>query len=179
MEIAHRRPEKDPTDRAQNGIADPAVQPGHGSGQDAALEAIPHHEILAGSQLAHEVVQAREIVTVIRVAHDDVCALRRFDPATQGTPIPLALYLYDPRSEIARNPLRAVFAPIVGDDDLALDARLREKGADLVDADGEGFGLVETRQYDGEFDGAADKQGRFNEARIHRKLCPTRDGDVQ
>ena len=57
MEITAWAAEEQAADRAENGIAQIAMQRRHGAWCDAAQETITHHELISGPQFLHEAIQ--------------------------------------------------------------------------------------------------------------------------
>ncbi len=134
MRILDRRAEKEVQDAGKDRVADVAVHPRHGSGQNASLEAIAHHQLVAPAQLLDKGRQPREVVGIVGVAHDDVLAQGGRDPSLQSATVTLALDVDHARPLVAGQLLRTVGAAIVGHDDLTADAHAVEARARLGDA---------------------------------------------
>jgi hypothetical protein len=150
MEVANRDLEEEAANEGKDRIAEHPVKERHGAGRDAALEPVPHDELGAFAQLPDEGVEAGEIIGIIGVAHDDVFAAGRADPANQRGAIAACGDRLNPGAFFLGDLLRAVGAAIVGDQDLALDSRPVEIVACLADAGREGFGLVQAWHQDGQ-----------------------------
>ena len=117
---------------------------------DAALEAIAHDERIAFAQLLHEALEAREIVAVVGIAHDDVASARRGDSGCKrGTVAPLG-HRHDARSRARRERRRAVVRAIVGHQHFPGDACALQESARLAYAASDGRRLVEARHEDRE-----------------------------
>src|SRR5580700_3237288 len=56
----------------QTGIAEVPVERRHCAWLDAALEPIPHYEVVALAQFVNKIRNLTEIVTVVGIPHDDV-----------------------------------------------------------------------------------------------------------
>ena len=171
MEIADAGAEEHPPDQAEHGIAEIAVQERHGAGRDAAGKAVAHHEVGAFAQLGEKQLEAGEIVAVVGVAHDDEAAARRGDPGPQRRAVAALGHRDDAGAARQRIFHRAVARAVVRDQDFAGDAGAGEEAMRLVDAGGDGLGLVEARHQDGELDVAACslRDGRLDGV---RRQCP-------
>jgi hypothetical protein len=125
---------EDPADARQHRVAQPPVRPGHRARLDPAQEPIADHEVVAFSELGDQRRDRSEVIARIGVTHDDEPSLRRVDAADQRAAVSLSLNVDDPGAELAREQLRTVAAPIVGDDDLGRVPALVDGLARLGDA---------------------------------------------
>ena len=131
------------------------MQQRHGALLDAALEAVAHHEAMAGTQLFDEAFQPGEIVAVVRVPHDDVAAARRGDSARQRCAVAALGNLHEASPCSLRQSLRAVARAVVGDQHLAGNSRALEEAARLGDAGGHRGCLVEAGHENRQLDHAS------------------------
>src|SRR5262245_52490759 len=100
----------------------------------AAAKPVSHHEVKALAQFGHETVQLTEVVAVVAVSHDHEPAARRANAAEQRTAIPPRFDIDHARTARDRDVTRSVRAPVVGDQDLAVDVGTLEKRSRLADA---------------------------------------------
>src|SRR5262249_23678628 len=114
----------------------------------AAQEAVAHHQVVALAQPDEEVVEVGEIVAVVAIAHDDVAPARCADSGEQRAAVAAGGDVDYTRAPTARDLLRAIGAAVVGDDDLAVDARIAQIPFGLLDAGSQRFRLVEARHQD-------------------------------
>ncbi len=115
VEIAELRLEKDTADETQERIAQPTMEPGHGSPLYAAFEPVPHNKIVSFSQLSYEPIEPREVIGIIGVTHNHETPFRCFNAAGKGRSIAAFRNRYDSRAETLRNGLGTVGRAIVGD----------------------------------------------------------------
>src|SRR3954451_9907922 len=92
----------------------------------------------------------KEIIAVIRVAHDDVFAPRRFDPPHQGVPISPFFHGDHPGAEALRNFDGTVGAAVIRHDQLTIDSRLADAPRSLAQTRAKGIRLVEAWNHNGE-----------------------------
>ena len=166
MKIAAGVREQEAADGRQDRVPEIAVQKRHGAGRDAAPEAVSHDEVVSVAKLLDEGHQGREVVAVVRVAHDDELAGCRLDAAHEGAPVAFLLHVDDTRPESFRDLDRAVRAAVVGDDDLAFEIVLAERSSRLRDTRLEGLRFVETGHYDRELELPAGVITNFRHVRI-------------
>jgi len=159
VEVADAAAEEHPPEERQHGVAEVAVQRGHGVARDPALEPVAHHELVAGAQAFHERADRGEVVAAVGVGHDDVAAARRLDAAHQRGAVPLLRDLDDARAGLLGERLRAVGAAVVGDEDLARGAGVREAGERGAYAGGDRLRLVEARHEHRDLDGGLGHAG--------------------
>jgi hypothetical protein len=126
--------------------------PRHGAGRDAALEAIAHHQLVAGTQRGNERIEAGEVVAVVGIAHDDVTATCRLNADGKRRAVPPQSNGHHPRAVTLRDLLAAVGRAVVGNEDFARDPRPLEETLRLADAGRKRLGLIEARHQDGELD---------------------------
>ena len=102
MKIAHRTLEEQASNPGENGIPEIAVQWRHRARQNSALEPVSHHQVISFAQLSDERIQLREIVTVIRIAHQNESSARGCDASVQRAPVTARLDRNDSRSKRPR-----------------------------------------------------------------------------
>src|SRR5262245_28835697 len=91
---------------------------------DSTLEAIPHDELLTGSQLSDKRAKSGEIIAVVRVAHDHEAPGGRLNPSDQrGTVASVGNANYA-SAELLGPLLRSVSPASVGDKHFPTDAAL-------------------------------------------------------
>ena len=123
---------------------------GHRPRINSALESISHHEVGAVPQLIEVFVEAREIIAVVGVAHDDVAAASRFNPPEQRRAITASGDAHDPRAVAAGDFPRPIGAAVVRDQDLSGQLFPSEERLGLGNARPDGFSLIEARHEDRE-----------------------------
>ena len=152
MGVADWRVKEDLVDARKNRVAEPAVRPRHRARLDAAQKAIADHQVVAVAQLRDQRGDGREVIAGVGVAHHDESSLRRIDAADEGAAVALALNLHHVRAELTRYQLRAVGAPVVGDDDLRGEPAFGDRVASLRDARGQRLDLVEAGHHERDLD---------------------------
>src|SRR5580700_8730656 len=95
MEVTAWASEKDPANSRQDRIANVTMQRRHRSRFNAAFESISHDQSVAFAQPGDKCVQVAEIVTVVRVAHDDEAPMRGPNSAQQRSTIAFAVNRHD------------------------------------------------------------------------------------
>jgi len=90
MEVSAGGFEKQAPDAGENGIPEILVQGWHGTGLNAAQEAIAHHQLTSLAQFLQQSRHISEVVAAVGIAHDDISAARGADPAHQGTAVSFA-----------------------------------------------------------------------------------------
>ena len=144
---------------------------------NAARETISHDEIGAGAELGNECVEPLEIVTVIRVAHDDEAPSARGDAAEQSTAVAFLSDRCDACSRAERDLPRAIGTAIVRNDDLTAYAASQQKRSRLIDTGAERFRFIEARHEDGELRSArsfARRSSRGRRLRTHHATSSAR-----
>ncbi len=153
VDVVDRSPEPPAPQPGENRIPEPAVEPGHRTGQNTPpsggqtaalddLEALP--------QLFDEARNLPEVVAGVRITHDDEPAARRGNPSHQRAPIAPGLDNHHARSEPLRDAGRPVGASIVRNHDLPFDPGPAQRALRFPDADGQRVRLVETGNDDGD-----------------------------
>src|SRR6185312_486813 len=99
MEIAARTLKKELSDRGENGIPQIPVQGRHSSGKNASAKPIADDQVVAETKLFNKSRNIVEIVTGIRISHDDVPASGSGDSSHEGTSVSLCLDVDDNRSQ--------------------------------------------------------------------------------
>jgi hypothetical protein len=84
--VAHAGAEEEVEDPRQHGVADVAMQPGHGARLDV-VHAVAHHQLGAVLELCHEAGDLTEVVGEIGVGHHDVLAPRGGEARQVGTAV--------------------------------------------------------------------------------------------
>src|SRR5713101_247983 len=148
MKIATRAAEKKPANRGEDGIAEIAMQCGHGPRPDAALEAIAHHKLIALAKLLDERGEPGEVVAVVGITHDDVGAACGTDAADKRASVAPLRDIDNPRPVSFGNRPRAVRAPIVGNHDLANYATACQKRPRLGHALPDRLSFIKARHHD-------------------------------
>src|SRR6185436_2935918 len=143
MEVADPRAKQQAADEAQHRVAEVAVQKGHGPFADLAAKAVAHDQRIAFAQPGHEAVEAREVIAVVGVAHDDVAAARRGDPSGQRRAVAAPGHVDHSRAGALRQLARAVVGAVVGDQHFAVDSRALQEAARLGNAAADGHRLVQ------------------------------------
>src|SRR5579872_6316560 len=128
------------------------MEEGHGSTLNAALESISHDEIVALPQLIDEGLDGREIVTIIRVPHDDEGAAGVGDAAHECVAVALSVHVNHARSQAGSYGLRTVGTPVIGDDNLPGNPMLVQRCSRLRDARSQRLRFVETWQDERQLD---------------------------
>src|SRR5689334_21395140 len=72
VKVAYRARKEQPAKKAQRGIANVSMQPGHCSWGDTPVETVADDKICPGTQFYDKTVKLRKVVGVIRVADDDI-----------------------------------------------------------------------------------------------------------
>lgn len=117
--------------------------PGHGSFFYAALETVPHYQIITFAKFFYERHEIDQIITFVRVRHDDVFAFRRLEASLEGIPIALIIHVDDGRAVRLCDLNGAIRAAVVCHDDLPPDPVLSEKRSGLGDAIADGAFFVQ------------------------------------
>jgi len=152
VHVTHRRLEEDATDERQHRVADPPVRPDHRAGLDAPGKPVADDEVVAVAEAVDKGLDRGEVVAVVGVAHDHEAPARGVDAADQRAPVSLSRDVDNAHAELACDGLRAVGAPVVGDDDLRRQAVLLDRLSRLADARGKRLDLVEARHDDRDLD---------------------------
>ena len=152
MEVVHLRREEQAPDAREDGVADVLVQERHRARVNATRESVAHHEVVPFAQALQERIDARKVVAVVGIAHDDELALRRLDPALKSSAVPLALHRHDPGAGARGELSRPVGAPVVGDDHFTDDAEPVEALQRVAHARLDGLRLVKARHHDRQLD---------------------------
>src|SRR5690349_4309083 len=93
----------------------------HGARLDPPCEPIAHYEIGPRPQAADERCERAEVIAVVGITHDHVLATGRHDSAEQGVAVAWLRHGDHPGSRVRGQPLTAIRAAIVSDNDLAID----------------------------------------------------------
>src|SRR5262245_57130353 len=91
---------------------------------DSTLEAIPHDELLTGSQLSDKRAKSGEIIAVVRIAHDHEAPGGRLNPSDQRGTVASVGNANVPGAELLGQPLRFVSSAIFRDKHFPTDAAL-------------------------------------------------------
>ena len=152
MKVPRRALEEEPPDERQGGVADPAVLPGHGPGNNrpaAARQPAAHHQLVALAELLQEALHVREVVAVVRIPEHDPLAQRGFDAAAQGAAVALFPHVNHSRPQLLGDGHGPVGAAVVGHQDFPAHACPVEALPRLLNAGGKRFRLVQARHQDG------------------------------
>ena len=152
MKVADGNLEKEPPKKAQRRISKVSVQKRHCLWGDSALESVSHHQISAAAQLIKVFIEAREIIAVVGIAHDDVAAASGLNPAKEGPAIAANGRVHQPRAVAPDDLPRPVGAAIVRDEDLTGHAFPGEERLRFSDACPDRLSLIEARHEDRQFE---------------------------
>ena len=150
VEVTDLAAEEQPADETEHRVAEVAVQRRHGPRLDAALKAVAHHQVGPVPELLHERHQVGEVVTVVRVAHDDAATAGGHNPAHQGVAVALLGDRHHACPGVGGQLLAAVGAAVVRDDHFAADLMLLQESHGLADARRDRLSLIETWHDDGQ-----------------------------
>ncbi len=92
--------------------------------------------------------EARKIVAVICIAHNNILALRCFNSFSEGIPITLFFHMNHAHPHRLGNGDGAIRAPIIRDENLSFDLIRAQKVPRLDDTGGERFCLIKTGHND-------------------------------
>src|SRR3984893_11455258 len=113
MEIGDRAAIKEPSYRAQRGIAEISMQQWHGTALDPALEAGADDEIIARLKPIKERIEAAEIVAGVGISHADDLSTGARDARAQRPAITALRHGNDTRFQRLRDLARAVAAAVI------------------------------------------------------------------
>ena len=122
---------------------------------------ISHHKVGAAAQLIEILIEVREIIAVVGIAHDDVAAVRSFDPSEQRRAITGDSDVHDPRAMARGDFPRPIGAAVVRDQNLSGHVFPSEERLGLGNARSDGFSLIEAGHKDRQL-----KVGRPNEPNV-------------
>jgi hypothetical protein len=145
VEVTNGALEEQPPEPREHRIAEVAILEGHRARHQPALEAIAHHQVIAGTQPFHEELELRKVIAVVGVAHHDVLAERSSGAGVKRCAVATNGDVDDPRAEGSRHGLAAVGRAVVGDHDFPIDVGSGEKRLCLLDTGRQRLGLVEAR----------------------------------
>jgi hypothetical protein len=124
------------------------MQDWHGPDGYGAQEPITHDKLISRPQLFDKRHEFRKIVTVVRIADDNVPPLRAAYARLQRRTITFDGNTDYPRAHPLRDSLRTVCAAIIGNNNLSRYIRILQKARRFVDAAFERFSFIETRHHD-------------------------------
>ena len=127
------------------------MQRRHGTRGNSTLESITHDQIIPGAKLFKEGKQSRKIVAPIGVSHYHVFSLRCVNSACQDRAVSRCLHGHNSGTHLGGEFYRTVGAAVIGHDNFAGDAVLREKELRFCDALLQCARLVEARHHDRQF----------------------------
>ena len=156
VDVMHRLSEHRPRHQGECGIAKPPVEPRHRSRQHRAAagrKAAALDEFAAPSQFLDESGHVTEVVTVVRIAHDDVTSMRRADTAHQRVSIATQRNGNHTGAQCLGQLYRAVGAAVVRNDHFPRNTRLLQRRKRLLDARPNCLMLVQAGHDDGYLDG--------------------------
>src|SRR5438876_1796256 len=142
MEITRWTLKKKPANGGQNGITEVAMQRWHRSGLNTPEKPVTHHQIVPLSQLFQKGSKIIEIIAVVGVTHNYVFSMGGRDTSHECVPVSFPLYTNYQRAQTSRNLLRAVGAPVVGDEHFAIDSQVFERGFCFADTHSQRFGFI-------------------------------------
>ena len=150
----HRSVKPSPSQKGKQWITDPAVRQRHRAWiylSATNRKATPLHKIVTVAQLVKKRCELAEIVTVIRITHDDVLARGSSYTSHQRAAITFFRDRHHTCARRLRQVLRAIAATIVCDDHFTVDTILREEPLSFPDAALQGLSFVQTRNDNREF----------------------------
>src|SRR5262245_52068808 len=185
MSVANRRVKEHVQDAGQHGVADIAMQPGHGAGLDAALEAVAHDQFVALPEAVDEGAQRAEAVVTGALPHYDELSAGGVDPTLKRGAIALAVHRHDAGAGGAGQFRRTVRRAVVGDDDLPGNAESLQTSFGLGHAAADRARLVQARHHDADFNVGLrgfdargfDQSGHHRESRREMR-AQTGEGDA-
>ena len=86
----------------------------HSPNGDPTTITISHHQVITSAKLFDERRKRQEIVTPVRVAHDDVFSFRCFDPRGESGAVALNWYIHHSRIQVPRDFNGVAYVPIGG-----------------------------------------------------------------
>src|SRR5579884_1519589 len=153
MKITKRSPEKCLADSRKNRIPDVSVLPRHRSRLDLAGKAVAHHQVVARAQTIHKSFEAGEIVTVVRISHDDVLTARGLTCVIKSRAITTYRYVYYYCTCFRRDSLGSIRRSVIADHHLAVDSVARKEIKGLVKTRAQCLGFVQARHYNTQLNG--------------------------
>src|SRR5690348_1788372 len=99
----------------QHRSAKVAVEKRHRTRSNLSSKSIAHHQIVSFAKFFDICVDLRQIITIVRIGHNDESAFRSRDPSEQSAPIAAAGDIDDARPSRLSYFARAVDAAIVRD----------------------------------------------------------------
>ena len=145
--VAHAGAEEEVEGAREQRVADVAVQPRHRAGLDA-VHAVAHDEVGARLELGQEARDLAEVVGQVGVGHHDVAPAGGAEAGHVGVAVAAAALVDDAGAGLDRQCRAVVVGVVVGDDDLAGDPVLGQRGERPGDAALDVRGLVEARDDD-------------------------------
>src|SRR5262245_56759840 len=155
MEVTDLGMEESAADQTEGRVAEVAMEKRHRARRNAASKAVSHDKVAAIAQSRYELIEAREIVTVVGVPHDDVGPARRRNASLQGRAVATLGHGNDPCAGGERKLDGAIGGTIIGDQHFTDDVRAFEKRASFVDAAADRLRFVEAWHQDCQYDAAA------------------------
>ena len=147
VDVMDRGPEHLPGQQGEHPVAQHAVRPGHGPGQDRAAagrKPATLDQAVSLTQLLDKARDLTEVIAVVRVAHDDEPALGSGNTAHEGVPVPFGRDANHAGAEAQSGRVGAVRAAVVGHDDLSRQAVLFQRPLSFLHARGDRIDLVQT-----------------------------------
>jgi len=141
--VADARVEKNIEQCGEAGIPEVFVEPRHRPGLDAAAKAVTHHDVMAFTEFFNESGHFREVVAVVRIAHDDEWAARSGDAGAQGGAVTALGHANHSRAVLFRNLNRTVCRAVVGNDDFAGKARGAKRLHRFVQTERKGLRFIQ------------------------------------
>jgi hypothetical protein len=109
-------------------------------------------QVAPRAELGDKFRQLEEVVAVVSVPHNHEGAACRRNPATQCIAVAPGSHVHDVGTHAPGDVLRAISAPVICNDDLAVDVMVAERPLRLADAHSESVRLVQARHDDRDFD---------------------------
>ena len=151
VEIADPDAKKEAANEGQHRVAQVAVQERHGPFFDASFESIAHHQVITLPQFTDKRHEVQKIVTVVRIAHDNVLPFRRPDAAQQRAAVTFRFHIHHPGAQPAGNVPGLVCASVIRDQHFPFNLVLFQEGQGLSDTKADRFLLVQAGHQDGQF----------------------------
>src|SRR3989442_5199143 len=148
VKIADRTPEKVPAESGKDRVSQVSVEGRHRAWLDLAQEAVPHHQVVPGSELVEEPPCLAKVVALVRVRHHHIDAARGGNSREKRGPIPALSHRNHARAAGRGDLRRSVGAPVVRDYHLGINSEFRYGRDRLVDAGADRRRLVEAGHED-------------------------------
>src|SRR5439155_26407855 len=119
-------------DRGQSGIAKKFVGHRHGARLNVTREAISHHELGTRAPLLNKLWNLGEVITVVRITHDDELAPSFIDSLSERIPVSPDSGMNHPGSALTRDFDGTVRCSVIGDNYFPANSVLAKSRKGLV-----------------------------------------------